>query len=189
PLMYYMLTHKEFKQRQMARDLGLPHGAIISGFVAWLESLGFVEKNRNLIDKVRTYIVRSPIELIRFYSTFRKMENFRLSLDIGENRDEVMEYFRKEKGVFCLTTALEHYTEYVKDPAIHVYVTDDFWNNMSTKKETGKVRVYLYLFRPYRDDNVVEMDGLKITSPIRTIIDLFCDDKAYTAEPLINETW
>lgn len=189
PLMYYMLSHKEFKQRQMARDLDLPHGSIISGFVAWLEGLGFVEKNRNAVDKVQTYTVPSPVALIKFYSTFRKMETIRLSLDVGENRDEVMDHFKKENGVFCLTTALEHYTEYVKDPAVHVYVADDFWNEMAIKKETGKVRVYLYLFRPYREDNVVERDGLKITSPMRTIIDLFCDDKAYAADTLIRKTW
>jgi hypothetical protein len=173
----------------MARDLGIPHGARVSGFVSWLESLGFVQKNRNLQDRTNTYVLPSPVALIKFYSNFRKMNDLRITIDWGSKREEMIEYFKSQNAVFCLTTALEQYSEYVKDPAINVYVTDDFWNEMAAKEVTGNVRVHLYLFKPYREDNVTEKNGLKVTTPMRTLIDLYCDDKAYAAEPLIKQLW
>lgn len=189
PQLYYILSHKEFKQRPMSRELNIPHGARISGFVTWLENLGFIEKSRNLQDKTSLYRVTSPVALIKFYSNFRKMNENRLSIDWGNKRDEIIEYFKSQNGVFCLTTALEQYTEYVKDPVVHVYVTEDFWNEMAAKEVTGNVRVHMYPFKPYREDNVTEKNDLKITTPLRTLIDLYCDDKAYAAEPLIKQLW
>ena len=189
PQLYYMLEHGEFKQRQMARDLDIPHGARVSGFVNWLINLKFVEKTKNRQQRLGVYKVTAPVSLIKFYSKFRNMENQKVSINWGEDRDKAIEYFKKQQGVFCLTTALERYTEYVRDPAIHVYVDDDFFNKMQSKETSGTVRVNIYASNPYREDNIIEKDGLRITTKIRTLIDLYCDDKAYTAEPLITQIW
>lgn len=189
PQLYYMLEHGEFKQRPMARDLDIPHGARVSGFVNWLVSLKFVEKTKNRQQRLGVYRVTSPISLVKFYSNFRNMETQKISKNWGKNRDEVIKYFKEQNGVFCLTTALEHYTEYVRDPAIHVYVDDDFYSEMLRKETSGTVRVNMYPFVPYRENNVIEKDGLHITTKIRTLIDLYCDDKAYAAEPLIQQIW
>ena len=72
---------------------------------------------------------------------------------------------------------------------IHVYVDEDYWNKMNETKTEGNVRVNLYVFKPYREDNVTEIDGMKLTTRLRTLIDLYCDDKAYAAEPLIPQLW
>ena len=189
PQLYYMLSHSEFKQRQMARDLGYSHGAKISDFVVWLETLGFVTKSKNLQDRVNAYRVPAPLALIKFYSTFNRVSEVRLSIDWGKTREDVIDYFKSQNAVFCSTTALEQYTEYVKDPAVHVYVTPEFQEEMESQEVDGNVRVHLYTFKPYRDDNVTEKNGLRITTRLRTLIDLYCDDKAYAAEPLINQIW
>ena len=184
-----MLERGEFKQRQMARDLGIPHGARVSGFVNWLVNLKFVERTKNRRQRLGVYKVTAPVSLIKFYSSFRIMGAQKVSINWGEDRDKAVEYFKKQQGVFCLTTALERYTEYVRDPAIHVYVDDSFYNKMQSKETFGTVRVNIYASNPYREDNVIEKDGLRITTKIRTLIDLYCDDKAYAAEPLINQIW
>lgn len=189
PQLYYMLEHGDFKQRPMARDLDIPHGARVSGFVNMLVDLKFVEKVKSRKQRLNVYRVTSPVALIKFYSSFRNMTTQRISRNWGTDRSKVIEYFKKEGGVFCLTTALEHYTEYVRDPAIHVYVEEDFWNKMQKKETSGTIRVNMYPFRPYRKDNVIEKDGLQITTKLRTLIDLYCDDKAYAAEPLIKQLW
>ncbi len=189
PQLYYMLEHGDFKQRPMARELDIPHGARVSGFVNWLVALKFVEKIKNRKQRLNVYRVISPVALIKFYSTFRNMETHRVSRNWGTDRSQVIEYFKKEGGVFCLTTALEHYTEYVRDPAINVYVDENFWNKMQKKETTGTVRVNMYPFLPLREDNVIEKDGLKITTKLRTLIDLYCSDKAYAAEPLVKQLW
>ena len=189
PLMYYMLVHKQFKQRQMARDLGFRHGGSISGFVNWLEELQMVEKTKDTLHRTLTYRVSSPPSLVKFYSNFRKMNNLQITRDMGTDRNAALEFFKKNNGIFCLTTALERYTEYVRDPAIHVYVDEKYWSAMAETKTEGSVRVNLYVFKPYREDNIIEIDGMKITTPLRTLIDLYCDDKAYAAEPLIKQLW
>lgn len=189
PQLYYMLEHGDFKQRPMARDLDIPHGSRISGFVNWLISLKFVEKVKNRKQRLNVYRVVSPLSLIKFYSTFRDMKTYRTTRDWGTDRNKVIEYFKDKGGIFCLTTALEHYTEYVRDPAINVYVDEDFWNKMQKKETTGTVRVNMYPFKPFRNDNVIEKDGLKITTKLRTLIDLYCDDKAYAADTLVKQLW
>lgn len=189
PQMYYMLEHGDFKQRPMARDLDIPHGARVSGFVNWLVSLKFVEKTKNRRYRLNVYRVVAPLALVKFYSNFRRMEAYRVTRDMGTDRGKVIEYFKEKGSIFCLTTALEHYTEYVRDLAINVYVDDDFWNRMQNKESTGTVRVNMYPFKPFRKDNVIEKDGLKITTKLRTLIDLYCDDKAYAAEPLVRQLW
>ncbi len=189
PLMYYMLSHKQFKQRQMARDLGFRHGGSISGFVNWLEELNFVEKTKDTLHRTLTYQVPSPPSLVKFYSNFRKMSNFCITRDMGTDRNTAIEFFKKNNGIFCLTTALEHYTTYVRDPAIHVYVDEDYWNEMNETTTEGSVRVNLYVFKPYREDNVTEIDGMKLTTRLRTFIDLYCDDKAYATDTLVSKLW
>ncbi len=189
PQLYYMLEHGDFKQRPMARDLGIPHGGRVSGFVNWLVYLNFIETVKNRKQRVQVYRVTSPLALIKFFSSFRNMNTQKISKDWGVDRDKVIEYFKTQGGVFCLTTALEHYTEYVRDPAIHVYVTEDFWNEIQKKETSGTVRVNMYPFTPYREDNVTEKDGLQITTKLRTLIDLYCSDKAYAGEPLVKQLW
>lgn len=188
-ILYYILTNQRFKQRQMARDLGYRHGGSISDFVNWLEDLEFVERFKDPVDRINNYRVTSPVGLVKFYSNFRRMQDLRVTVDVDATRKEAMEYYKKNNGIFCLTTAMERYSDYVRDPAIHVYVEEDYWNEMAEKESEGNIRVNLYVFKPYREDNVVEIDGVKSTSRLRTLIDLYCDDKAYAAEPLIKQLW
>ncbi len=107
PLMYYMLSHKSFTQRSMARALGYQHGGSIHNFVTWLQQLGYVARSRNLVDKTHQYYVSSPPSLVKFFSNFRHMRDLRLQIDVGEDRSKVLEYLKKKDSVFCLTTALE----------------------------------------------------------------------------------
>ena len=189
PQLYYMLEHGDFKQRQMARDLDIPHGQRVSGFVNWLVDLRFVAKVINRKQRLHVYRVTTPVALVKFFSRFRNMKKQKIILDWGVDRDKVIEYLKDEGGIFCLTTALQHYTEYIRDPVIHVYVNEDFWNKMQKMETTGTVRVCMYPLTLDRKDNVIEKDGLKITTRLRTLIDLYCDDKAYAGDPLIKQIW
>jgi len=64
-----------------------------------------------------------------------------------------------------------------------------FGTKCKKKETTGTVRVNMYPSKPYREDNVIEKDGLNITTKLRTLIDLYCDDKAYAGEPLVKQMW
>ena len=100
PILYYILSHERFKQRQMARELGYKHGGSISDFVNWLESLEFVEKFRDPVDRINNYRVASSVGLVKFYSNFRKMQDLRISLDMNSSRKAALEYFKKIMGFF-----------------------------------------------------------------------------------------
>lgn len=187
-IMYYMLSNAEFTQRQMARDLGIPHGYKISSFVNWLEKIGFVSKTYNSITKSKAYEVRSPAALIDFFSRHRRMADLKIdSFEIGSNHEEVISYLTKNNVIFCLTTALSYYDQYFRDPLVHAYVPNLKFIEDISKKPRGIIKVILYQYD--LPDKFQIKDNRKITSSIRTIIDLYCDDKAYTTEQLIRKIW
>ena len=74
PMLYYMLTHVEFAQRHMAKDLGIHFGQTVNGFVHQLIDLDFVSQTGRTLRGSRKYVVKSPVGLISFYSKFRKIK-------------------------------------------------------------------------------------------------------------------
>jgi len=189
PQLYYILTHTEFTQRKMARDLKVHHGRRISDFVSLLEEREYVKRTLSTTKRGKTYEVVSPIGLIRYYSNFRRMENLLLeSRELGNNRNEMMQYLNSKGAIFCLATALEFHDEYYRDPAIYAYMPDkSFLENELPDQAKGKVKVFLYGYDVA--DEIEIKNKIRITPIVRTIIDLFCDNKAYAAEPLIRRMW
>ncbi len=48
-MMYYMLTHEEFAQREIAKEcLGKDFGATVNSFVKGLEDLGYVAQTGSI---------------------------------------------------------------------------------------------------------------------------------------------
>ena len=58
---------------------------------------------------------------------------------------------------------------------------------LSVSLSEGKVKVHLYWYK-HPDDSRIE-EGIRITSPTRTIMDLYCNNMAYLAERLIARRW
>lgn len=190
-MMFYMLTHEDFAQRELAKKCleSTKFGATVNKFVRELEDLGFVAQTGSIAKGGQKYQIISPVGLISFYSKFRKMSKLD-SFTIGESRDEIMEYLDKKGTIFCLNTALSKYDTHFVDPAIYAYlpkekqgVLEDEIKNM----RSGKILVNLYHYD--LEDKIVEIDGKKFTSQVRTIIDLYCDKKSNQAETFIREVW
>ena len=188
--LFYMLEHLEFSQREMARDIGKKHGSVISGFVNWLDELGFIQKTYEKAVKAPKYEVPSPIALVEFFSRTRKMKDLKIdSFEIGTSRDEVKKILSEKGAIMCLTTALEYSDNYFRDPAIHAYAKNrNIIQELATEQIGGKLKVILYEY-DFPDKPKEQDDGVKITSDIRTIMDMFCNDMAYAAEPLIKKVW
>lgn len=188
-MMYYMLTHADFAQRELADHLGIEFGNIVNSFVKALVDLGYVAKTGTVKQGGRKYQVVSPVGLISFYSTFRKMKKLDTFV-IGYDRNEVIEYLAKHKAIFCLTTALSQYSTYYVDPAIYAYLPKDKQHILEDElknKEKGKIVINLYDYDI--EDEVTIIDNKKITSKVRTIIDLYCDNKGHVVEELVKELW
>ena len=58
-----------------------------------------------------------------------------------------------------------------------------------SQRRRRELCVNMYPFALYRKDNVIQKDGLNITTKLRTLVDLHCDDKAYAGELLVMQLW
>ena len=188
PMLYYMLTNTEFLQRKMAADLGIHFGKTVNDFVHWLIDLGYIQRTGTSVRGARNYQVVNPAGLIGFYAHFRKMQKIDTFV-LGNSREEMINYFAEHGLIFCLTTALSFHMNYVLDPAINVYLPSEKENLLSDdlrKQIRGKVTVNVYEY-DIPDSGLLTINSKKVTSKMRTIIDLYCDNKAFAAEELIKE--
>ena len=182
----YMLENTAFTQRQMSRDIGIKHGARISNFVRWLESYKFIKKTIDAKGKI-IYQIPSRQALLTFYNRFRDMQEEKIGVyTIGPDPKFTMKYLSENGAIMCLTSALEFYDDYSRDPELHAYIENPKLLEEIQSSE-GEVKVHLYWYK-YPDDSRVE-EGIRVTSPTRTIMDLYCNNMAYLAERLIPRIW
>ncbi len=188
--LFYILNHLEFSQREMARGIGKKHGSVISRFVNDLESMGFVKKTYEKSIKAPKYEVVSPVALVQIFKGVRRMNELKYdTFEIGNNREEVKRLLSNKNAIMCLATALEHYDQYFRDPAVYAYAQDP--NLLEELKNEqvigGKIKVVLYEY-DFADEIQIKNE-IRITSPVRTIIDMYCNDLGYAVEPLVRKVW
>lgn len=187
-MLHYMLENPRFGQRPMARDLGMHHNEKISSFVRWLEGLKFVRKTMETERNKPRYEVPSRAALLGFYSRFRDMAEERIgTYTIGRDYGSVRKYLSDNGAIMCITTALQSYDDYFRDPEIHAYIENPKLLEIIPKQQEGKVKVHLYEY--YYPDITQTVRGIRVTSATRTIMDLYCSNRAYAAEQLIAKVW
>ncbi len=179
-----MLEKKRFSQREICRssDVSLGH---VHNVVSWLETNKFVEREN------RGYTLVNPTGLLRAISLFRSMgelKNFSLSIDVS--KEKIMEYLVDKNVIFCLGTATEEFSSFFRAGEISFYSKD----SGIIKKELSPQREGLIKLTCYKPDLGVEQDVKNIenkvySSEIRTVIDMFCDDKAYYTKELLKNIW
>lgn len=187
-MMYYMLTCENgFGQRELAKYLGIPFGASVNVFVKQLMQLGYVSQTGPSKKGGKKYVITSPLELLSFYSKFRKMELYDKFM-LAMSREEVIKYLSERRAIFCLTTALEEHNPGFVDPAICAYLPDEHFLEDDIKfLAKGETLVYLYKYD--LEDEVVEVNNKRITSKVRTVIDLYCENKSYLTKEFVKELW
>lgn len=179
-----MLLEKQFKQRELARRLKVSP-ARVNEVVQWLV------KN-NLAEKYKTrHEVLNPIGIVKLFTYSRRMNDLKqFSIDMKVDRAKLMSYLKKHKVVFCLTSALQEYSAYFRDPSINFYARDfEKIRDELRKLPQGMVRINVYRPDVFLESDTVEKGGMLLTSELRTVIDLFCDNKAYAAKELIEKLW
>ncbi|MBI1662399.1 MAG: hypothetical protein IS860_02680 [Nitrosopumilus sp.] len=182
----YMLENPAFTQRQMARDINVNHGARISNFVRWLESYKYVKKTIDEKGKA-IYEVPSRQALLTFYGRYRDMQDDKIgTYTIGPDPKFTMKHLSENGAIMCLTSALGFYDNYSRDPELHAYVEDPSLIDEVESSE-GEIKVHMYWYK-HPDDSRTE-DSIHITSPTRTIMDLYCNNMSYLAERLIPRLW
>ncbi len=173
----------------MARDLNIKHGSKIQLFIKRLEELKLVVRTYEIGKGKPTYEVPSRDALLSFFSRFRDMKNeVNKAYQLGIDRNETIRFLSDNGGIMCLTTALQYYDNYFRDETIHVYVKNPttLLPKVHSQAE-GKNKVILYNFD--LPDVPEVRESINVTSPIRTIIDLYCNNMSYTAEQFIKKVW
>lgn len=184
-----MLENPMFTQRKMADDLGWKFGEKVNSFVKWLEEFKFVRKTFDPNTGKPIYEVPSRAALLGFYSRFRDMSKEKLgpTYKIGRNYKSVKQYLSDNGGIMCLTTALQSYDDYFRDPTIHAYAENRKLLEIIPRQQEGDIQVNLYAY-DFLDITRKEKD-IRITSPTRTIMDLYCNNMAHAAEQLMPKVW
>ncbi len=180
-IIYYVLNEQKFTQTEIHEATGVSMGRV-NQVISWLQESGHVEKTGT------QYGLTSGVSLISLLSNFRSMKKI-ATLDIDAEREETLDFLIEKEAVFCLTSALQLHDSYFRDPSICAYSSKKGVVGELKKFPKGNLRVSIYEPDLLLDENTVSIDSTRTTSEIRTIIDLFCDDKGYAAERLIERSF
>jgi hypothetical protein len=173
------LELKKFTQTQISRKENVTF-SLVNRVVNWLLYQSYAAKRKGY------YEVTSPAAIFALFPLYRKMKPYAV-FDVNLPAEEAFKMI-KGKGTLCLTSALSYYDDYFRDPAIHAYLSDEALIQQFRSLPKGYTHVEIYL-EDLNGEDALRKKGQLITSRIRTVIDLFCANKAYAAERLIKTGW
>jgi len=174
-----VLKLKKFKQYQISKEENVTF-SLVNRVVNWLVSQKYVAK------RTGHYELLSASAILGLFPLYRKMKPYE-TFYVALPAKQVLEIV-KGNGALCLTSALSYYDDYYRDPAIHAYIKDE--KVLKELKDLQKGYTHIEVYREdLNSDDFTTIKGQRVTSKIRTVIDLFCANKAYAAERLIRKVW
>ncbi|MCJ2564027.1 MAG: hypothetical protein LN417_08075 [Candidatus Thermoplasmatota archaeon] len=204
-LLLHILTAQEFSQRGLWSEYN-KRGSIAIGqvnkVVRWLEGNAFVERRR------KGYVLTNPTGLVRAMSLFRSMRELRaFSVSVDTSREEVLGMLPSE-AILCLGTSVERYGSYFRSPETSFYAVDcEALEAEFSRLSEGLTKLSCYRIDflepdgPASDRSMVsferqvdslisrKIDGMRYTSPVQTVLDMFCDGKAHYTKELLKDLW
>jgi len=164
-----------------------------------------------------SYVLVNPTGLLRAISLFRQMNGLRLfSVAVAGTKQALLSELRSHRVVFCLGTALERFSEFYRSDEVSFYAVgkdgpegaDGIRESLSAKGE-GIARATCYFLDTrthgrraavsadtdgtldwLRESGMIEKSrGGYFTTKVQTVVDLFCDGRAYAARDLLRELW
>ena len=181
----YILENAQFTQYRASKDLKNISFGLINRVSNWL--LG----RRLIARRESKYLLSDPAGIISAISIYRDMKQLKIfEADTSLTKGQLMRLIPKS-AVFCLDSALSLWSSYYKSGRVCAYLG---------QKEADAIKKKL-LFRPgnrstlciYREEPQVKQkkqaEGRFYTGRVRTVVDMFCDDRAFAAEMLYKELW
>lgn len=178
---------------------------------------GSVERRSRRGRSRDVYVLVNPTGLLRTISLFRSMDRLRrfvVAVDVPKER--LLADLRRHPVVFCLGTALERFSHFYRPDEISFYAfegegsegVDSIRREVSAWKE-GITRVGCYALETKthgrrKEVKIEPRDALErvrafgyvdktrrgyFTTKVMTVVDLFCDEKAFAARDLLKELW
>ncbi len=173
-----MLRLKRFTQYKISNEEGVTF-SLVNRVVNWFVSRGFVAKREG------AYALVAPSAIFGLFPLYRKMVSIK-TFEIGLKKKEAIALL-KGKGALCLTSALEAYDDYYRDPVVYAYALDEKLIEDFADLPKGLTRVEFFK-EDLNEEDLVKKGQWK-TDKARTAIDLFCYNKAYAAERLLKKEW
>ena len=177
-----ILARKEFKQLEISKRTKVSFGRV-NKVVNWLVKRGYVAKGKGI------YILRGPVAMMNIFPLDRQMKELmigELSLDI--DRKQLMETIKRYRCSLCLTSALQQYDSYYRDPAIRVYGDEKLLDELKDF-EKGNTKIEIYKDDIKNEEDFKYAKGIKATDEIRTVIDLYCSSFAYASDRIVRKLW
>ena len=162
------------------------------------------------------YLLVNPTGLLRAVSLFRSMPRLRqFTVSVDVRKEKLISDLARRPVVFCLGTALERYSRFYRADEISFYGfpgasgrgVEAIRRDLSMSKE-GITRATCYALptrvhgrREVVADPPGALKGLQsfgfaektrdgyFTTRAQTVVDLFCDGKAFAARDLLKELW
>ena len=172
----YLLRHKKVNQLKISSETGVAYGWT-NEVINFLYDRGVVSKGWRQCELIDAAQLLEIIALERPLNSIVRA-SFRLETLSVEEGEKLLNRICKEQSVkFALTvfSGLKRFYEYyIAFPEIHAYVSDE---NVKTAIPHGRGPITLNLLYPDHPsilEDIKEMEGFWVCSPIQVVIDLFC---------------
>ncbi len=174
----YLLAHPFTTQLKISADTRVSLG-LVNHVVRPLFERGVCRRGKwksvELVDPLRL------LEILAWERTLQRLVKSTVRLQMSEvskAKKMIDKVCNAHKIDYALTTfaALSHYQPYyITYPTIHMYTLDV--NRLESLLPVGRGAVAVEILKPDHDmimEDVREAEGLRLVSPIQTVIDLFC---------------
>jgi hydroxymethylpyrimidine pyrophosphatase-like HAD family hydrolase len=176
-----ILERKKFGQRGLHRVTGISLGQI-NKVTNWLLEKKYIIKNNG-------YELWDPIGILSSISLSRKLKPA-ISASVSLEKDRVMEVLKEEGIILARITALEKFSEFYRENVIDIYAQDCNKVKDTLSKIPGlKTPVQIYKEDLDVRDDIKKINGFDVTTEYRTVIDLYCSERAYAAKELVEKLW
>ena len=174
-----VLEKKKFTQYEISKTENVTF-SLVNKVVNWLLGHNYVAK------RTGNYELVAAAGLFGIFPLFRKMKPY-AAFEVDLSKEEVLKMM-KAGGRLCLTSALQFHDAYFRDPVIHAYIDEGRLIDELKHLPKGYTRIEAY-HEDLNSQDFEKKEGFVITSKTRTIIDLFCSNKAYASQRLIKKEW
>lgn len=201
-----ILSNFKFTQYHVWKQTGVSFGQV-NKVVKYL-----IEKNA--VSKMeKHYQVTSYGSVLQIFVAYRTFPKPTAVFQIVGDTQGILSYLTEQDCTFCLTTAWQHYDDYLHDGAIHAYLPADEKTQKKVLAELsaqpkGIQQVYLYpqdlQVKPVKVPNTVfgkkekhfgkpfkepikPLKHLPVTSEIRTLLDMYSSNYAYGVQNWITK--
>lgn len=165
-------------------------GPQISRVMTWLTRQWYITPTRrtNQGGGRIHYRLVNPLGILELIASHRSMPTIRTEFRVNAKGSDLFKFIESRNVLFCLGTALEHYSGYYRPGEISFYAgRDDELREYLMSRPGNLFTVGWYRYDP--SDWIIKNKNGKYTSDVQTVVDMFCDGKGYYTKELLDRLW